>query len=118
MNANDKVSWDEFINVDEDLISSENPTEEEILVSVGKKQDDSEDLLENESDDEDDSEGTPREKPSDAEVLKAIETIGLAFSMNEAATNNDFSLISEIRQKYESYRPKKMFGQSLITDYF
>lgn len=109
---------DEFINVDEDLTSSENPTEDEILESVSEKHDDLEDKLENKSDDEDNSEGTPRKKPSDVEVLKAIETIQLAFSMNEAATNDDFSLIFEIRQRYESYRPKKPFSQSLITDYF
>lgn len=42
--------------------------------------------LENKSDAEDDSEGTPREKPSDAEVFKAI-----AFLMNEAATNDEYN---------------------------
>ncbi|CAH1961315.1 unnamed protein product [Acanthoscelides obtectus] len=49
-----------------------------------------EDELEKRSDDENDSEGTPREKPSDAEVLKAIESIQL--SINEAPTNEDFNL--------------------------
>ncbi|CAH1967795.1 unnamed protein product [Acanthoscelides obtectus] len=101
------VSLDEFVHVDEHLISSEINTEDEILESVSKKQDDLEDELENRSDDADDSEGTPREKPSDAEVLMAIETIQLAFSMNEAATNDGSTLICLIRQKYESYRPKK-----------
>lgn len=121
LNADDKVSLEEYINVDVDLITSENPSEDEILEYVNNKQEDLENFSETipEDDDEDDSVGAARQKPSDAEVAKAIETIRLAFSMNEAATDDDLTLIFEISKKFEAYRlNNKTFRQTLITDFF
>lgn len=112
-NTNDLTSMNDFMKLDDDLLTSEIPTDEEIIANVSKQ-----DELEDKSDESDTDEEFPREKPSRHEMLKAFETIQLFFTMSENTTDNIFSSLNEIKKFYESSTLNKTKHQNLITDYF
>lgn len=110
-NLNDVTSMDDFMNLDDDIITSEIPTDEEIVASVSKQ-----DEVQEKSDESDIDEIT-RETPSRQEMLKAFETIQLFFTMNENTSDHIFSSLAEIKKFYESNCVKNAIHQILITDY-
>lgn len=110
-NANHVTLMDDFMNLDEDVITSETPTDDEIVASVSKQ-----DHF-NEDSDASDTEDILREKPSHHQMAKSFETIQLFFNMTERTTDDVFLLLDKIKQIYESECVKKSIRQKLITDY-
>lgn len=109
-NINVATSIDDFMNLDEALVTSEIPTDEEIIASVAHQPE--------EEKSDSDTDEMPREKPSQQDMLTAFETIQIGLTMNENTTDHIFNSLAQIKKFYESECERKQVHQNLITDYF
>ncbi|XP_066248168.1 tigger transposable element-derived protein 6-like [Euwallacea similis] len=111
-NVDHPTSMDEFVNVDDNLITSKIATDEKIVASISN-QDEHQEIF-----DESDTDDIPRKKPSLHEMSNAFETLQLFFNMNENTTDDIFVLLDKLKKFYELDCEKNAVHQKLITDYF
>lgn len=112
-------SFNDFMHVDDDIITSEFPTDEDIVElyrSESKSvelddQDDSENGLE-----EDDSEKTPQQTPSNEMVANSLSVLRSYLKANEDTTDTLYHGLNNIEVFFETHNKKKQ-PDSQITDF-
>ncbi|KAK9704067.1 hypothetical protein QE152_g28510 [Popillia japonica] len=110
-NADHATLMEDFMNLDDDVITSETPTENEIVASVSKQNEF------NKNSDVSDTEDILREKPSHHEMAKSFETIHFLINMTEKTMDDVFVLVDKVKQMYESECVEKTLREKLTTDY-
>lgn len=112
------VSFEDYIHVDDDIITSEFPTDEDI---VERHRSESEPININVDNSESDDDGLEnddvQQRPSNDLVVNSFRILRLYLNTNEHTTDSLYNGLNEIEALFEN-ETRRTARQSHITDYF
>lgn len=108
----ENVTLQDYLEVDNDVVTSDHPTDQDILDSVSTPTAVTEEENNNESDEE-----NLQRIPSHKDVSKAFATLRDFFMTQDDMSDNIYDLLNELEKFYESNKAKKC-RQNLITEFF
>ncbi|XP_066260432.1 tigger transposable element-derived protein 4-like [Euwallacea similis] len=111
------VTFNDYVNVDDDIVTSEFPTNEDIIEFCRSESEPPDNKDDNDSDVENTLEDNLPQPPSNTLVANSISVLRSFLKTNEHTTNSLYNGLNNIEAFFEN-QIKKPYRQSQITEFF